>query len=193
MDKNAPEILRLRMDIEHRLGRRVCTPADFDTLADVVWKQTKEPISPTTLKRMWGYIDGSDTIRRSTLCILAQFLGYADWEAWLNALNARGGSESAVFAGEGIRSEDLQPGDRVELRWLPNRRCVVRYEGNLQYVVEDQQNSKLQVGDRFTAACFLLSQPAYCDRLLRDGNPPATYTAGSKHGLSYVQLLNTSL
>jgi len=86
MNKNAPEILALRQDIEYEVKRRIKTPYDFEFLSGVIWERLHDNISPTTLQRLWGYIDGADTTRRTTLCLLSRFLGYADWEAYLAAL-----------------------------------------------------------------------------------------------------------
>ena len=33
-----------------------------------------------TLKRLWGYIDGADETRSSTLDIISRTLGFRDWE-----------------------------------------------------------------------------------------------------------------
>lgn len=189
MDKRAPEILSLRQDIEREVKRQIRTPYDFEFLAGVIWERLHENISPTTLKRLWGYIDGADTTRRSTLCLLSQFLGFADWEAYLSALSQRTEIESATFEGTGVCSADLQAGDRVEVTWLPNRRCVFRYEGNQHYTVESADNSKLQAGDRFDAACFLVGMPMYLDNLRRGNNAPTSYVAGSKHGLASAKIL----
>ena len=183
MNKNAPEILSLRQDIEHELKRRIKTPYDFEFLAGVVWERLHENISPTTLKRLWGYIDGADTTRRTTLCLLSRFLGYADWEAYLAALATRTDIESATFAGEGINIDELRVGDCVEVTWLPNRRCVFRYEGDAHFVVTEAENAKLLVGDRFETACFIIGKPMYLDRLVRGNEPPTAYVAGAKNGL----------
>ena len=187
MNKNAPEILALRMDIEKQLQRRIKTPYDFEFLTGVVWERLHEHISPTTLKRLWGYIDGADTTRRSTLCLLSRFLGYEDWEAYMAALTSRTDVESEVFAGEGLSIDDLQAGDLVEVTWLPNRRCVFQYEGNAHFLVTDAENAKLQVGDRFETACFILGKPLYIDRLVRGDEPPTAYVAGAKNGLLKVE------
>lgn len=187
MDKRAPEILSLRQDIEHEVKRKICTPYDFEFLAGVIWERLHENISPTTLKRLWGYIDGADTTRRTTLCLLSQFLGYTDWEAYLHALAQRSEVESNAFEGDGIRTEELTTGDRIEATWLPNRRCVFRYEGSLHFCVESAENSKLHAGDRFDAACFLIGQPMYLDNLLRGNNAPTSYVAGSRSGLVSVK------
>ena len=107
MDKRAPEILSLRQDIEREVKRKIRTPYDFEFLAGVIWERLHENISPTTLKRLWGYLDGADTTRRSTLCLLSQFLGFADWEAYLTSLNQRSETESDTFAGEGIHTDQI--------------------------------------------------------------------------------------
>ena len=79
--------------------------------------------------------------------------------------------------------DDLQKGDYVEVTWLPNRRCVFRYDGDAHFVVTEAENAKLLVGDRFEAACFLIGKPMYIDRLVRANEPPTAYVAGAKNGL----------
>lgn len=190
MNKNAPEIAALRKDIEYEVKRRIRTPYDFEFLAGVVWERLHENISPTTLKRLWGYIDGADTTRRTTLCLLSRFLGYADWDAYLTALAQRDEVESETFVGEGVRSDDLQAGQLVEVTWLPNRRCVFRYEGASTYTVTEAANAKLHAGDRFETACFLLGKPMFLDNLVHDNEPPTSYVAGSRNGLHTVTIVN---
>ena len=189
MNKNAPEILALRQDIEYEVKRRIKTPYDFEFLAGVVWERLHENISPTTLKRLWGYIDGADTTRRTTLCLLSRFLGYQDWEAYLANLAARTDIESAAFSGDGVGIDDLHAGDYIEVAWLPNRRCVFRYEGDAHFLVTEAVNTKLQAGDQFDTACFLVGKPMYIDRLIRGNEPPTAYVAGAKNGLSNVRKL----
>lgn len=191
MTKHAPEIATLRMDIEREVKRKIRTPYDFEFLAGVIWERLHENLSPTTLKRLWGYIDGADTTRRTTLCLLSQFLGFADWETYLASLATRTDIESAAFEGEGIHIDDLQKDDRVEVTWLPNRRCVFRYEGEAHFVVEASENAKLHVGDTFDTACFLIGKPMYLDNVQRNNvqctKEGFSYVAGSKHGLNSVK------
>lgn len=185
MTKYAPEIATLRMDIEREVKRKIRTPYDFEFLAGVIWERIHENLSPTTLKRLWGYIDGADTTRRTTLCLLSQFLGFADWEAYTASLATRTDIESAAFEGEGVHINDLQIGDRVEVTWLPNRRCVFRYEGEAHFTVVEAENAKLHVGDTFDTACFLIGKPMYLDNV-----HGASYVAGSKNGLNTVKIVN---
>ena len=181
--------MSLRRDIESEVKRLVRTPYDFEFLAGVIWERLHENISPTTLKRLWGYIEGADTTRRSTLCLLSQFLGFADWETYLAALQQRSDAESDTFSGEGVHTDRLAEGDRVEVAWLPNRRCVFRYEGGLHFLVEYAENSKLRAGDRFDCGCFLIGQPMYLDNLRRGSDAPVSYVAGSRNGLVSATIL----
>ncbi len=191
MNKSAPEIAMLRLDIEHEVKRKIRTPYDFEFLVGVIWERLHENISPTTLKRLWGYIEGADTTRRTTLCLLSRFLGYEDWEAYLASLATRTDIESAAFAGEGIHVDNLHPGDSIEVTWLPNRRCVFRYEGEAHFVVTEASNAKLHVGDTFDAACFLIGKPMYLDNLKQNGETEkgVSYVAGAKNGLLTVKVI----
>lgn len=186
MKKTAPEILQLRLDIEESVKRKICTPHDFDFLTSVIWERCHENISPTTLKRLWGYIEGADTTRRATLCLLSQFLGYADWEAYLGALKLRTDVESEAFVGEGVHTADLVVGDEVEVTWLPNRRVVFQYQKDGRYLVMEAENAKIHVGDTFRCEFMLVGQALYLDELVQDGMASVSYVAGSRRGLTSV-------
>ena len=75
-------IQRLRETIEVAAGRRMQTPKDFDFLSEMIFDKIHQHISPTTLKRLWGYLSEPATPRISTLNLLAQFVGYDSWEAF---------------------------------------------------------------------------------------------------------------
>ena len=98
------------------------------------------------------------------------------------------GSSNPLIA-EGIHTKDLQPGQSIEVTWLPNRRCVFRYFGDMRFEVVESVNSKLSVGDTFTSTFFLTGQPLYMDQLLQSAQPPVSYVAGNSGGLQSVTLL----
>ena len=131
-------------------------------------------------------MDGNGLPRLSTLNTLSQFVGYADWNEYLVDLEQRGGSESAIFQGEGIFAMMLQANDKIEVCWQPNRRCVFRYLGDNQFVVEESINAKLHRGDLFNAATFIVGHPMYIDNLLCSDGSRSSYVAGKRHGLTSV-------
>ena len=82
MGNHDKAIGRLREAIEAECGRKMRMPKDYDFLADAIFERLHQSISPTTLKRLWGYLSESATPRTSTLDILAQFVNYDSWQAF---------------------------------------------------------------------------------------------------------------
>ena len=186
---HSPEIQCLCRDIEQHFGKQLQSPADFQLLLQQIWEKQHAVLSLSTIKRLWGYVASNGTPRLSTLNTMAQFLGFADWNAYLVALEQRGGIESALCTGEGIQTADLQAEDRIVVAWQPNRQCTFRYLGENQFVVEDSTNAKLQQGTTFSAARFMIGQPMYLDNILLADGTHTSYVAGKRHGLTSVNLI----
>ena len=189
---HSPEIKCLRSDLEQRVGQQLQSPADFQLLIQQIWEKNHAVLSLSTIKRLWGYVESNGEPRLSTLNTLAKFLDFADWNAYLVALEQRGGTESAMFTGECIQTADLQVGDRIAVAWQPNRQCIFRYLGDNQFVVEESKNAKLQRGTTFSAARFMIGQPMYLDNILLADGTHTSYVAGKRHGLTSVIKLNNS-
>ena len=187
---HSPEIKCLRSNLEQRVGQKLQSPADFQLLIQQIWEKNHAVLSLSTIKRLWGYVESNGAPRLSTLNTLAQFLGFTDWNAYLVALEQRGGTESAMFTGEGIQTADLQAGDRIAVAWQPNRQCTFRYLGDNQFVVEESKNAKLQRGTIFSAARFMIGQPMYLDNILLADGTRTSYVAGKHHGLTSVTKIN---
>lgn len=62
--------------IEEQLGRKMMTPKDFDFLAVQVFEKTRQSISVSTLKRVWGYVSSKGSASETTLDLLSNFAGY---------------------------------------------------------------------------------------------------------------------
>ena len=187
---HSPEIKSLRSDLEQRVGQQLQSPADFQLLIQQIWEKNHAVLSLSTIKRLWGYVESNGAPRLSTLNTLAQFLGFTDWNAYLVALEQRGGTESAMFTGEGIQTADLQAGDRIVVAWQPNRQCTFRYLGDNQFVVDSSKNAKLQQGTTFSAVRFTIGHPMYLDNILLADGTRTSYVAGKRNGLISVTKIN---
>ena len=95
--------------------------------------------------------------------------------------------ESGFFTTPYLSVADLQAGERVLIGWAPNRLVTLEFEGGDTFRVLASENAKLQEGDRFQTAQFLLGYPLYIDRIQRaDGTTPS-YVAGKNGGLNRVE------
>ena len=79
-NRHEQAIAKLRLQVEGAIERKMKTPKDFDFLSECILEKYHERISPTTLKRIWGYLSESTTPRKSTLDILSQLVGYDNWK-----------------------------------------------------------------------------------------------------------------
>lgn len=78
-------LAKLRELIEAVVERKMKTPKDFEFLSECIFEKFHERISPTTLKRLWGYLPETTTPRKSTLDILSMFVGYDNWKNFCRA------------------------------------------------------------------------------------------------------------
>ena len=188
MNKNCPEILQLRRDIEKSIQRNINTPADFEFLSGVIWERTKTNISTSTLKRLWGYIDGADNTRQCTLELLSKTLGFKSWKAYTEHIaNTKPEQSDFLTNSPHIYSEDLKIGETLEIKWLPNRECTIEYMGKCRFKITKAINTKLKTGDTFYCRFFIVGQPLYIDNLVHDGETPTAYVIGKRDGITSIE------
>lgn len=181
-----PEIEFLKTRIEAICERRIATPKDFEYLSDEIFQKTKNSISSSTLKRIWGYdtYNSSPTIR--SLDILAYYLGYHSFRSFQNSLKKEA-SYSGFFTTEYIDSQELKKGERLVLGWSPNRLVELEYLGYNRYKVISSQKSKLRENDIFESSAFIKGYPLYISGIERNGEKTSMYAAGIKDGLTIVK------
>lgn len=186
MTDNDPYILQLKREVETRYGAPLLTTNDFDLLRDDIIAATRETISLSTLKRFWGYVEGWQNPRRSTLDLLARYIGHASFKAFADRCSAMSGTESGFPESRTLHSADSPAGAIVELRWMPDRTVRLRHEGSGTYTVISSIGSKLREGWTLTAACFVSGEPLYASISGPATPEPRPYLAGKSHGITFA-------
>ena len=173
-------------DIEQMMGRPIRSPKDFDLLRDNIYNRLRVNISSHTLKRLWGYLDSPSEPRQGTLDVLARFIGYSDYEAYVAAVSADGGEASSPGISRHINVQQmLSENDELLLSWAPNRQCRVRYLGSLQFQVVESVNTRLRPGDYFQCGLIIEGEPLYLSNLLQPGRLAANYVCGKRGGIRF--------
>lgn len=192
VSRNTKELENLRNDIRELAGfhDKTLSPSDFDLLEQNIKKELPQSaINAKTLKRLFGYDKTNEEsfIRLYTLDVLSRFLGYGNWNAYLEHLHLLEGSGSGDFKGDEINAEDLSIGDTLRIAWQPNRKSTLKYLGNQKFEVTETENSKWQVGDTFLCKHFIMGKPLYVDNLTdKDGVlKSAMYVVGEKGGVQF--------
>ncbi len=195
IQRDIPQIIVLRERVESRFGKKLSVHADFLALVAVIEMEQRQHISESTLERVWGYSTrGYNTVSLRTLDVLSHYAEGCDWQEFCEKRASEGGCESELFNTEHIHTRHLAVGDRLQIGWLPDRLCTVRYLGDNRFVAERCENSKMQAGDTFSCLQFSLGKEA----ILNDFTPSATstfvapksYIVGRKNGLTSLHLLH---
>lgn len=175
----------LKTKIEKTMGREMKTPRDFDFLSARIYGFTKVHLSPTTLKRLWGYLQKESNHKPQifTLDTLAKTAGYVDWKAFRQSLDEEGDSD--FINNESLKVSALIPGDRIRLLWHPDRAVTIRFEGMDLFTVEESINSKLSAGDIFHVNYIVNGKPLMLYCLVHEGGAPSNYICGSRNGVTF--------
>lgn len=176
-----------KSNIEKLTGASISVLKDFDRLSANILQQTQEYISPTTLRRFWGYQEQSH-LRPASLDIIARFMGYSDWSTFCEAVDNGSSIQSGSLNRRHLLAQDLAVGALVELRWEPERCIVVRCEGDQQFCIVSVENSKLRPGGTFRCMMFLENEPLYLASLTYLGEQPHDYVCGQKNGVRFREM-----
>lgn len=181
-----PEIEQLMRCVEKKYGSILCTTTDFEVFSLHLKRNAGFELSPSTLKRMWGYVSDVHSPRRNTLDVLAKYVGHDSYITFLQWLKKQNPSNSEYIDMEQIVSKDLCVGDTVRIGWSPDRVLLLSYKGDGRYEVIEAENSKIIVGDEFEAGCFVKSQPLLLPYILRQGQRTPPFLAGRDGGLTVL-------
>ncbi len=171
-------------EVRRTVGCSISTPQDFDHLSLRIFEKTHALISVSTLKRALGYLHQNVQPGPNTLNALARYVGYESYEHFCNSCGDEA-SQSNVVTHAALRTETLPSGVRIRLTWRPGRVCMVRHLGGCRFEVLEAVNTKLSVGDTFSAMLIICHEPLYLKNLVHRGEAPVTYVAGRKDGIMF--------
>ena len=188
MSDQIPEIHVLLMQVESRFGG-LSRPSDFSSLSDEIENVTSEPISPSTLKRLWGYVNYMSSPRIYTLDVLSRYVGYDDFGKFCENIHGSDQFVSGFLGEDAISADGLRPGNRIRVGWDPDRLVTLEYLGENRFEVIQVQNASLQAGDRFTLPVIVKGFPMYIPHIERNGALTPLYVAGYRSGVTLLKKL----
>lgn len=188
IETDLPQVAALRIAVEKRFGHPVGSRADFTELAQRIEAETHEHVAENTLRRLWGAMEGYRTVYRRTLDVLSKYAGLGYWTDFCAWLRSESGRESDIVRdGFSVRVEDLVPGDRLRMGWLPDRLCVVEFTGGRKFKAVATENSTMKPGDTFECSMVLRGYPLYVDNFTHDGEVAPRYVMGTGNGITLLE------
>lgn len=172
----------LKNKIEERFGAPVSYTFQCLPLQKSIQEITGENLSLSTLKRLMGMVANPHLPRRSTLDIIARYVGYPDFAALENEVGS-GNVTSEFIDVDSIEEKDLTPGMEIILRYNPDRRLRLRYEGNGWFLVLKSRNGKLKEGDLLKINQMVKEFEFYVADVVRDGKSLGAYIGAKQGGI----------
>lgn len=183
-----PQIAALRLAVENRFGHKIESRYDYTQLGREIEQVTREHIAENTLRRLWGGISGYETVHTRTLDVLSRYAGFGNWAEFCDHLAKEGGRESYLLQdSHSVRTDELTPGDRLRIGWLPDRECVIEFQGGNTFRAIDCRNSTLQAGDSFECRILIRDYPLSVDNFVHDGKVYPRYVMGQDNGLTLLE------
>lgn len=179
----------LRQDLEHKVGRTMKTPSDFNVLILEIQKIMKGSPSLSTLKRLWQYVPVASSRSMTTLNTLSRFLGYQDWPDYIENLMRSNRIESSFLTSNTILASRLTPGDVVDCEWNPGRHVSMEYLGDNRFKVLCNEMSKLKEGFTLTAVIFSKGNPLFATEVMDGDTNLGNYIAGKESGLTSLRYI----
>lgn len=179
---------KLREMIKERFNAPIEYPQQCEALAMAIYEATGQTLGTTTLKRMLGFVKGGANSRPSSLDIIAQYLGYPDY----NLLTKDLGEDCEISdfrAVESIDSADLEVGEQVQITYNPCRVLLLSYLGDNLYLVNEARGSKLLRGDKLMIAGFYIGFELLVSDVERSGRHLGSYQAAKQGGLTSVEII----
>lgn len=176
----------LRNDVSRRYGQRLQTSGDYEKLAQVIFQSKGEYISKSTLKRFWGYVKDHNSKRTATLDILARYLGYDDFNHYAVSLENGDSVDSDYNSALSLDVQKLDIGTKLLICWHPDRSLLLRYKGNLSFLIEESVKTRLTPGQEVRCMTLIKGMPLILNLLMTAKEEKSSvYIVGIQHGIDW--------
>lgn len=174
--------------IEEKFGTPIKYPKDCESLSNSIQLNCNKLISVSTLKRLMGFVKQVEQPHKHTLDVIANYIGYKDWEEAMLFVEKQ--DNSSFFQLGGIDVATLKKGNKIEFTYEPKRIVVVSYLGSNKFEVKEAKNSKLQKEDLITFTYIALNHTLIASEVIRNGNSLGKFTAGKVNGITSIKILD---
>lgn len=183
---NENEILRRLKD---KVGLEMAKSSDFDALSQSITDSTSENLSVNTLKRLFGFKTDKVVPRLSTMDIIAQYLGYSDYESLIKELGDD--ADISLFTPiDCLEVQELEKGTQIRVAYNPNRVFFLTYLGDYHFIVNDVEGSKnIRKGDLLTITQLAVGHRFVVSHVVRDGQDLGTYESAKFKGLKSIETM----
>ena len=169
--------------IKEKSGLDFTNAKDFEVLSELF--PASDRLGVNTLKRLMGYAKEPIAARKTTLDVIAHYLGQPSWDALMGVQPT-----DSDWVEKAVCADEIKEESSVEAEWLHDREIKLLCIGENRFRVMESRNGKLRQGDEITIHHFRLDYPLEVSHIVRAGEllrdadgAELCYIAGKQNGL----------
>lgn len=173
--------------IQEVYGDKVKYSKQATSLAAAISSKCKCRISATTVKRLFGFIPGTETARLWTLDIIACYCNYESWDDLVADIVESDVKKTSEI--EMVVSKKLKHGVRLKISFgkIP---CIdIEYLGKNHFRLLQQEKTTLLAGDILEITKVELNLPLLVKKIQRDEVVHSSTIVGSITGVTHIRLI----
>ncbi|MGE0568929.1 MAG: hypothetical protein AB7O73_13385, partial [Bacteroidia bacterium] len=176
-------------EVEKRAGLQIKYSKDCVVLAAIINEKCRTQISATTLKRIFGMVNGTSSVRKSTLDILALYLDYENWDDLVRFLfHIEIGSQGITE----LKMKDVLHNDAFHIAFGPASYIILKCQSSGKFSVIDEANTSVEVGDEVTITNVNLHHPLLLKKVIRNGITMQNIILGEVSGVTEIKPIKQS-
>lgn len=172
--------------IRKKVASPLARPSEFEALAADIEQQTGERLGVNTLKRLFGIIDSNVKATKTTLDIVARYLGYDSYDMLYKCVFQINSSFSVLR--DVVFPQSLPAGTVIETRYQPSRLVRMEVTEDHRCRITYQENTKLKEGDILDIGQITKGMPLYVREVIRQGESLSSYVGGREGGITAIKV-----
>ncbi len=175
----------IKKQIELKANMKIRYSSDCDILAEKIFTECRFNISASTLRRLFGFVKGTKTVRIQTLDAISNYLGCSTWDELIQPLNKESKVTTQIITE--IKANKIKVGDKYQYTYKPEAEIIVEYIGKSYFKVISAKNSPLKNDDLFKVGTLALHHPLFISEIERNGETIEKVTEAKISGITSIK------
>lgn len=174
--------------IRDKFGKSLTLTSHFALLSKSIFEETGETLAVNTLKRLFGKIDDVNA-SLATLNIIAQYLGFKDWEELNKA--SEGENSQLCEVQNIIFPKKMDENTKFEICYEPSRHLSLQVNHDKRCRVLAAAGGKIRKGDILDINEIALGNSLIINMVEREGKKLGKYIGGIERGVTSIRIIKS--
>lgn len=174
----------IKNKIEEKSEMKIRYSRDCEVLSEKIHQHCNTRLSPSTLRRLFGFVKGTGAVRAHTLDVVSNYVGYSTWDELIESFNETKRKEKPIQELDLLK---VKKGTKVVYTHSKNAEVQFTALSKGEFIVDAATNSLLKSGDKFKAEIMKLHHPFFVTEVLTKNKKIGRLVEGRVSGISSIK------